>query len=636
MDRHCVCDLEADNLLDEAAIIWCAVFKDIKTGETVSFDIRNKNFREQVCNYMDGCSVLAMHNGHGYDWPLLEKLWGYVYRGQKIDTLIWSRAQDTKRYSARVPRSPHSVEAWGHRFGREKPEHEDWSRFSEDMLHRCHEDTEIQWMIFHELLKEAAPYNWKDAHRLNNKLFEFLHDQEVYGWKVDPVHMHKSIHILGHWITRIDKVLASTLPLVVDVGKGKKKDDKNYIKKPFKKDGSYSKHVGTYIASSGMAVSSVGPCKCVTGVFSRVNFRRTNLNSNTETKEMLLNDGWEPKEWNYNDAGERTSAKLSKDDPFIGISGGVGRLVAKRVQCNHRKSSIEGWLLLIRPDGRIASVVNSIAATGRAKHRGVVNVPNGEAFFGKWMRQCFISDVGKTLVGCDSAGCQNRMLAARVGNAGFTRTLLEGKKEDKTSIHYVNKQAIEKFLQKEITYGLAKNLNYAFMFGSGDAKLGRMVGGGTEEGVLVRRAMLSVAPGFAELIHSLTAEWKKNAKRQYNPKWNKTEWRNGWIKGLDGRPIHIDSEHKILVFMLQSDEAIMMAAAYVLANKKLRAKYTYGEQFGVVCWMHDEVTVECDLDIAEDVGKIMEQCIADAGNFYNIACPHEGESAIGKDWFQIH
>ena len=126
------------------------------------------------------------------------------------------------------------------------------------------------------------------------------------------------------------------------------------------------------------------------------------------------------------------------------------------------------------------------------------------------------------------------------------------------------------------------------------------------------------------------------AKKQYNPKWNKTEWRNGWIRGLDGRPIHIDSEHKILVFMLQSDEAIMMAAAYVLANKRLRAKYTYKEQFGFVCWYHDEYTIECDVDIAEDVAAIAEQCIVDAGKFYNINCPHEGEAAIGRDWYSIH
>ena len=63
--------------------------------------------------------------------------------------------------------------------------------------------------------------------------------------------------------------------------------------------------------------------------------------------------------------------------------------------------------------------------------------------------------------GTDSAGCQNRMLAARVGDDNFTKILLEGKKEDKTSIHYVNQAAVRNIAGYDITYGNSKNLNYA-------------------------------------------------------------------------------------------------------------------------------------------------------------------------------
>lgn len=146
---------------------------------------------------------------------------------------------------------------------------------------------------------------------------------------------------------------------------------------------------------------------------------------------------------------------------------------------------------------------------------------------------------------------------------------------------------------------------------------------------------MSVAAGFQQLVDNLTAEWRSNAKRRLN-KWNNFEYFDGWIKGLDGRPIFIASEHMILVYMLQSDEAIMMSAAYCFLHKRLKAKYKCGVDFRIICFYHDEYTIECKEEIAEDVARIAEQCIVDAGKYYKIQCPHAGEAAIGKTWWDIH
>jgi len=134
----------------------------------------------------------------------------------------------------------------------------------------------------------------------------------------------------------------------------------------------------------------------------------------------------------------------------------------------------------------------------------------------------------------------------------------------------------------------------------------------------------------------LTWEWKSNAKSRTNA-WGKKEYYNGWIAGLDGRPIFIKSEHQILVYMLQSDEAIMMSAAYCLMYKRLNNRgYVWGIDYGIVCFYHDEVEVECKKEIAEDVAQIMQDCIVDAGLYYNIKCPHEGDAQIGNSWYEIH
>ena len=82
--------------------------------------------------------------------------------------------------------------------------------------------------------------------------------------------------------------------------------------------------------------------------------------------------------------------------------------------------------------------------------------------------------------------------------------------------------------------------------------------------------------------------------------------------------------------------AIMMTAAYNKANLELAKKYEYGKQYGFVCWYHDEYTVECDVDIAEDVKRICEESIVWAGEFFKISCPHAGHGKIGENWYDIH
>jgi DNA polymerase I-like protein with 3'-5' exonuclease and polymerase domains len=52
--------------------------------------------------------------------------------------------------------------------------------------------------------------------------------------------------------------------------------------------------------------------------------------------------------------------------------------------------------------------------------------------------------------------------------------------------------------------------------------------------------------------------------------------------------------------------------------------------------MHDEIQSEVDEDIAEDFAKLAENAIVWAGEFYKIACPHKGESDIGKNWYETH
>jgi len=623
-----VFDTEANNLYPAVDRIHCGVFSSLDRKEIDKFP---PSHMPEMIEFMDSCDVLIGHNVIGYDFPMMKKVLGYEYKGKVVDTLLMSRLLNPNRrippHATNQGAGPHSIYAWGVRVGVDKPEHDDWENYSDEMLHRCTEDAEINRLTYHELMKEAKGGNWKNAFLLTFKLFQNLQEQEDYGWMMDQELMHKNISILEQMIQEIDNEVVPQLPFILEKLETKKAGEFNYVRKPFLKSGEYAEHTKNYIVSAGLNPDD----HPIAGVYSRIDFRRVDINSRNETVDFLLNQGWEPKEWNYNDAGERTSPKLSKDDPFEGIEGEVGKLVAKRVQCRHRKSLVEGLSTLVRPDGRIGSAVAGVAVTGRLKHRAIVNIPQAKSFFGKELRSMFIAAPGKVLVSTDSDGNQVRQLCARMGDPEYMEAVVNGNKDDGTDVHSVNMRAAELDNRDD-----SKTFFYGYLFGAGDAKTGKIVKGTAARGKALKEKFAKNLPKLGELQERLKVEWRKTAKKRYNAKFGNMEYYNGTIIGLDGRPITIASEHAILVYLLQSDEAIQMSAAYNRTVAILKRRYRYGEQVHAVCFYHDEYTFECDPDIAEDVKKISEESIAWAGRFYNILCPHVGQGKIGNSWYAVH
>ncbi len=611
------------------------MFKNIKTNEVVKFPPDNL---DDMFKFLDTVDVLIMHNGLHYDFPLMRKLYGYEFKGKKVDTLVMSRLQQPNRprplhYKGKG--GPHSVEAWGYRLGRGKPEHEDWSQFSDEMLHRCSEDVEIQVLIYQQLMNEAKELGgtWKNAWQMTFRLFEIIQKQEEYGWLTDRKQIDHCLYFLHRWINRIDRAVTPQLPFVVEVKEQKTAGVYGWVKKPFLKSGKPSKHTALYWQDD---VHLVG------GPHSRVLFRKVALNKDIEVKDYLLSLGWKPAVWNKSKkTGEVTSPKLNAQDPFEGVEGKVGRVIAKRVQCADRVSTINGWIERTRPDGRLSSRVSGLAATGRATHANIANVPNVETFFGKWMRKCFTCPEGRKLIGCDAGSCQDRMLAQRAQNNEFTEMLINGDKSLGTDGHSLAMKAVNRALTASslplITRGKAKNFNFGWKFGAQDPKLGSMVGSTPKVGGLIRAELEQVFPAQAALVDRLAAEWRSNATA-VPTKWGKPRYKNGWIKGLDGRPVYIESEHAILVYTLQSDEAIMMAAAYVMLYKKLLGLgYKWGEDWSYVCWYHDEYTIECKEELVDDIAKHAEWAIRHASDYFKLDhCPQIGEAEIGDNWFQIH
>lgn len=627
-----VADLEANGLLDTVTKIWCVVFKNVQTGEVKTFHHGQPEWEKRCMEFMDSIDVLIMHNGIGYDWPALSKVWGYKFKGRKVDSLVVSRLLCTERMS-------HSVESYGKQFNRWKPEHEDWTQFSPEMLHRCVEDTEIQFLIWKYLNKRITPA-WHHALDLTHELFTYLQMQEEYGWLIDMPYAQRCIRQLTTWIDRIDRAVEPELPHILVIKEGKVKGVVNHVKKPFLKSGAYSAPVHNWMLDSGYNPDD----RIVGGPFSRIDYRKVNLDSNAEMKDYLLSQGWEPKEWNIkveNGVEIKTSPKLSLQDKFKGLRSKAGRLLAKRVQVRHRRSQIQGWIERVRPDGRIAARVAGIADSYRMKHSGVVNVPGAGAFYGAQMRKCFSSKPNFTLVSADAASCQDRMLAERAGNPDFTEMLLNGDSSIGTDGHSLATKAVNKALERNglptIIRKVGKNFNFAYKFGASDNKLGKMVGKGKELGAEIREELGNVFPALQALIEKLEAEWKQTATKTWNSKWRSWDYKNGSITGADGRPVKFESPHKCLVMAVQSDEAIYMSKVYCLAFKKLLDRFKWGEEWGMCCFYHDELTIEIREEYAQEAALLIEEAFTEASNFLQFNhCPQAGTAEIGKNWLEVH
>lgn len=110
--------------------------------------------------------ALAFQNGVGFDGLVLERCFPWfkfewnksrkhlpntnIFPFKHMDTMVVSqltypdRPLDPKAYALGLGNTgPHSIAAHGIRMGRHKPEHEDWSTLTEDMIHRNREDTVI-------------------------------------------------------------------------------------------------------------------------------------------------------------------------------------------------------------------------------------------------------------------------------------------------------------------------------------------------------------------------------------------------------------------------------------------------------------------------------------------------------------
>ena len=108
-----------------------------------------------------------------------------------------------------------------------------------------------------------------------------------------------------------------------------------------------------------------------------------------------------------------------------------------------------------------------------------------------------------------------------------------------------------------------------------------------------------------------------------------------YITGLDKRHLPVRESYRALNVVLQSAGAIT-AKQWLVEFDDAIQKRGWRNRVQQVAWIHDEIQIEADEEIADEVGQIAVNSIAKSGEHFNLNVPLTGEYKIGKNWAETH
>ncbi|CAH7774591.1 Phage DNA-directed DNA polymerase (EC [Escherichia phage vB_Eco_Titus] len=686
-----VSDIETDGLLDTVSKFHCAVVIDYFTGETIRYAPWDfKKYIEDIERWSAEGHLLAYHNGIKYDVPALnilkKKHFGKrlnINKKSFLDTLVctrlvYSNIKDIDGGLMRSGRLPskmfgsHSLKAWGYRLGILKGEYGEqenaWAEYTVDMMDYCEQDVRVTVSLLEKLFTNEwyfTPNQWGDfseSIRLEHDAAWVLAKMERNGFPFDTKSAvalyaqeagHKQnlyqelVKTFGSWY----RPKGGTTPFLHPVT-GQPLDKYPRVKYP---------KAGSLFTKSGKLSSTL---YYEGRPFTPVEHVTFNPASRDHIVKVLKDIGWTPVD--FTDAGnpvvdddalsiviehklvpEEYISKVELIREYLTVNKLLGQLA----------EGDNAWLRHER-DGYIHGSVNpNGAVTGRATHAfpNVAQVPSIRKYRGKECRSLFgachhIGKDGKPWiqVGVDASGLELRCLGhfmARYDDGAYIDVILNG------DIHWQNCIAAglhpnvprDKHNEAhEAARNNAKTFIYGFLYGAGAAKIGEIVGKFGEEGKKAGKELiesfLNETPAIKALREAVAdtliadAKWV-NGEQQI-------KWKRKWIRGMDGRKVHVRSPHAALNTLLQSAGALICKKWVVVLVQMLEDKgYVHGwdGDFALMGWIHDEVQIAARTEeIAHDIINMCQEAMRFVGESWNFRCPLDTEGKIGRHWADCH
>lgn len=640
-----VIDIEA-NSLNNPSKIWVIVCKDIDTGEYHVFrePTQNPTSWDAFKKFALGVRCWIGHNILGYDGVVLNSLMDYS------GCLVPSRVYDTLVISKlfNYPQEKHSIEYYGKEFNLEKKDHSDYTKYSPELEDYCIRDVDICERIYlrfkHLLASSHDSIATEQAFQL---VCNTLHTK---GFYFDKEKAEKLLTKVNSELSTIDLGMKETfVPRLRPVREVIPKETK----------------YGTISLSSIPRILRAS-IPDISGPFTFCNWVSFNPNSHKQVVSVLNEAGWKPvdktqthidteREYNRlkykgldNKVKEEYLSKLSvlsqtgwkvnenNLETLPPSAPSSARLLAKRILLESRRRSLTEWLGLVDLDSRIHGKFYGIGAwTHRMAHQqpNTANIPNefklnGERkLYGKELRALWRSPKNRLLVGVDAEGIQLRVFAHLINDGEFTRSLVQGRKDDKTDPHSLNQRILGSVCKSR---DAAKRFIYALLLGAGLPKLSEILECNVHETQQALDRLLERYTGWARLKEEV---FPNDAKR-------------GYIIGLDGRKIRIpgDTEgtrrHLAMSGYLQAGEAVIMKLA------TLRFLPLLPKDCFLVNFVHDEWQTEVpnNMEVALHVASLQADSLRVVGEELKLHCPLAGsywndkdkDYTIGTNWSVTH
>ena len=534
--------------------IWLVVTRDIKTG-----DVKVWKEANELQKYLEACDLIIMHNGISFDQHVLKETWKIsMKQNQVYDTLVGSRLLSPSLEGG------HSLDAWGKRLGFLKGDFSDWdSGWSQEMEDYCIQDTLVTQKLYEHLQYEFKQQKFDERSiELEHKVQAIISQQERNGFKLDEKNATILLSELQRKLSIIESEMQNIFPAKV---------------------------------TERISEKTGKPLKTKVEVF--------NPGSRKQIGERLIEKGWKPEK--YTETGQ----PIVDETVLEKVDIPEAKAIAEYLLLQKRIAQIDSWLKALGDDGRVhGKVITNGAITGRMTHHSpnMAQVPSCSSPYGAECRDLWTVDKGYKLVGIDASGLELRMLAHYMKDDAYTMEVVSG------DIHTANQKAAGLDTRNQ-----AKTFIYAFLYGAGDAKIGKVVGAGAKEGQELKARFLENTPSLKTLRESV----------------GKIAQDKGTLPGLDGRRLQVRSNHAALNTLLQGAGAIVMKQALVILDEqltKLKIDYKF------VANVHDEWQIEVEEAYADMVGKIGTQAIENAGKALSMRCPLAGEYKVGNSWKETH
>ena len=568
-------DIETDDL--NATKIWCIVAKEVD-GKSYRF---TPDEIEDGIKLLEQADTLIGHNIIGFDLPVLEKLYNFKYSGKVIDTLVMSRLYNPVRENG------HSLKTWGYRLGVPKQEQPEFDNYTPVMLNYCEQDVILNEAVYKYLLDEGLGFS-KQSLDLEHRTASIMREQEQTGFYFDSKQAMTLLAELKQNMADVEDEVHNTF-------KPKWVEDKQVL--PYtKKNGELSKRGLTDEEyESILASGNRGP-------FMRKKLVEFNLGSRKQIGEYLIDFGWQPERFTPTGQPIVDEGTLKKITHIK-----EAKLIADYLLYQKRIAQVSSWIDELKEDRVHGRVIPNGTITGRMTHRNpnMAQVPNLGSPYGKECRSCWTVPEGYKLVGIDASGLELRMLAHYMNDIDYIEEVVNG------DIHSTNQE-----LAGLKTRDQAKTFIYALVYGAGDAKIGKIINGDINKGKALKERFFKNLPALKKL--------KDRVQQASN---------RGFLKGIDGRKIHVRSQHSALNTLLQGCGAIVMKQAMINLHELIKLN-TVDAKF--VANIHDEWQLQVKESQADYIGRLGVESIEKVTEQFNMRCDLTGQYKIGGNWSETH